>query len=53
MIRRVTLSLNEATDDKKNKIITLITEYLIFMQKVINTLWNHKIFTGRFVPKKL
>jgi len=23
------------------------------MQKVINTLWNHKIFTGRFVPKKL
>jgi len=52
MIRRVTLSLNEATDDKKNKIISLITEYLIFMQKVINTLWNHKIFTGRFVPKK-
>ena len=38
MIRRVTLSLNEATDDKKNKIITLIMEYLIFMQKVINTL---------------
>jgi len=27
-------------------------EYLIFVQKVINTLWNHKIFSGHFVPKK-
>jgi len=52
MIGRVTLSLNEATDDKKNKIVTLIMEYLIFMQKVINALWNHKIFFGCFVPKK-
>ncbi|MHA1605484.1 MAG: zinc ribbon domain-containing protein [Candidatus Freyarchaeota archaeon] len=52
MIRQVTLLLNEATNDKKDRIIALITEYLIFMQKVINTLWNHKIFFGRFVPKK-
>ena len=52
MIRRVTLSLNEATGEKKEAIDNLIVEYLIFLQKVINTLWNHKIFFGKFVPKK-
>ena len=52
MIRRVTLSLNEATGEKKEVIDSLIVEYLIFLQHVINTLWNHKIFFGRFVTKK-
>jgi IS605 OrfB family transposase len=53
MIRRVTLSLNEATTEKKKAINLLILEYLLFLQKVINTLWNRKIFTGRFVLKSL
>ena len=53
MIRRATLSLNEATGEKKEAIDNLIEDYLSFMQKVINTLWNHKIFHGRFVDKKL
>ena len=52
MIRRATLSLNEATREKKEAIDNLIEGYLFFLQKVINTLWNHKIFKGRFVPKK-
>lgn len=53
MIRRVTVSLNEATREKKEAINNLIVDYLIFLQKVINTLWNHKIFHGRFVDRKL
>lgn len=53
MIRRATLSLNEATGEKKEAIDNLIEEYLSFMQKVINTLWNHKIFFGAFVDKNL
>jgi hypothetical protein len=52
MIRRATLSLNEATEGKKKAIDNLIEEYLSFLQKVINTLWNHKIFFGWLVPKK-
>ncbi len=52
MIRRVTLSLNEATGSKRDELNILIEEYLIFLQHVINTLWNHKIFFGFFVPKK-
>lgn len=53
MIRRVTLSLNGATAKKKEAIVILIAEYMAFLQKVINTLWNHKIFNGRFVDKAL
>jgi len=52
MIRRATLSLNEATIEKKEAIDNLIAEYLIFLQHVINTLWNHKSFFGSFVHKK-
>jgi transposase len=53
MIRRATLSLNQATRDKKEIIDSIIDAYLPFMQKVINTLWNHKTFTGKFVDKSL
>lgn len=53
MIRRVTLSLNAATGEKKEAIDNLIEEYISFVQKVINTLWNHKIFKGHFVDKNL
>ena len=52
MIRRATLSLNEATGEKVEAIDFLIGEYLLFLQKVINTLWNHKIFFGKFLNKK-
>ncbi len=52
MIRRTTLSLNAATGEKKDAIDNLIVEYLSFLQHVINTLWNHKIFFGKLVPKK-
>ncbi len=52
MIRRATLSLNEATGEKKVAIDLLIQQYLIFLQKLINTLWNYKRFFGTFVPKK-
>ncbi len=30
----------------------LIDEYLCFAQKIINTLWNHRITNGKFVDKK-
>lgn len=53
MIRRATLSFNEATREKKGTINTVVDEYISFMQKVINTLWNHKLFSGRFVDKGL
>ncbi len=52
MIRRATLSLNEATGEKKEAIASLIETYLLFLQKIINTLWNHKILYGKFVDKK-
>ncbi len=52
MIRRATLSLNEATGEKKEAITSLIETYLLFLQKIINTLWNHKILYGKFVDKK-
>jgi len=52
MIRRATLNLNEMTDKKRGDVEELIDEYLSFMQKVINTLWNHHIFHGKFVDKK-
>ncbi len=52
MIRRATLSLNEATGKKHEAIDNLIVMYLYFLQKVINALWNHKIFFGKFVPKQ-
>jgi IS605 OrfB family transposase len=52
MKRCATLSLNKATNEKKEVIGLLIEQYLVFVQKVINTLWNHKISFGRFVPKK-
>lgn len=53
MIRRVTLSLNGATSKKKEAIDILIAEYMAFEQKIINTLWNHRIFNGRFVDNAL
>jgi len=52
MIRRATLSLNAATGEKKEAIDNLIIEYLNFLQKVINMLWNHRIFFGKLVSKK-
>ncbi len=52
MIRRATLSLNEATGKKHEAIDNLIVMYLYFLQKVINALWNHEIFFGKFVPKQ-
>lgn len=51
MIRRATLNLNEITDKKREKMDELIEEYLSFMQKIINTLWNHRIVHGKFVDK--
>ncbi len=52
MIRRATLSLNEATREKREAIASLIETYLLFLQRIINTLWNHKILYGKFVDKK-
>ena len=40
------------TEKKRQRINHLIGEYLSFMQKVINSLWNDRIFVGRFCPKK-
>ena len=53
MIRRAILNLNGMTDKKRGDVDKLVDEYLAFMQKVINTLWNHRVFTGKFVDKKL
>ena len=52
MIRRSVIPLNNITKAKKNKINLLISNYVKFEQKVINTLWNHKINYSRFVDKK-
>lgn len=52
MIRRSVISLNDVTELKKEKITDLIDNYICFEQKVINSLWNHKINEGRFVDKK-
>jgi len=40
------------TEKKRRKINHLIDQYLHFMQKVVNSLWNRRIFVGRFCPKK-
>lgn len=53
MIRRAVLNLNGMTGNKREKVEELINEYVSFTQKVINTLWNRRIFNGRFVDKKL
>ncbi|MEA3254562.1 MAG: transposase [Candidatus Altiarchaeota archaeon] len=53
MIRRATINLNGMTGKKREKAGELIDEYLSFMQKVINTLWNHNQAHGRFVDKKV
>ncbi len=37
MIRRATLSLNEATREKREAITSLIETYLLFLQRIINT----------------
>lgn len=53
MIRRVILNLNYITDEKKEKVDFLIDEYIVFIQKVINTLWNHRVSKGMYVDKGL
>lgn len=52
MIRRAVINLNWMTDEKRVTVGELIDEYLSFMQKVINTLWNHNTAYGRFVDKR-
>ncbi|MFX0090008.1 MAG: zinc ribbon domain-containing protein [Candidatus Hodarchaeota archaeon] len=52
MIRRVVLNLNHMTEKKRKRIHHLIDEYLPFVKKVINSLWNHQILAGRFCRKE-
>lgn len=53
MIRRATLSLNEATKEGEGSVTTIIDKYLKPMQNVINMLWDYRVFTDGSVDRIL
>lgn len=44
--------LQHETQYKKEKVVELLDEYFLFLQKMINHFWNHKIHEKKFADKK-